>query len=374
MNATTRLQPLLPLSPASSAAFARRKEAGSPSVSRAEYRVYKTALESVHETKQVQDTTAASRAAAVKDKHAKDLKDSAWKKYALMTAHKGATIVSGGDLRRVGDELPVLQGQRLDGPRAHQTIETRVLHLLEPISAFLVKDINPRIRQPSRGPSARAFVLEEMMAILDMLLEEINGLSGAENGRDYLDMHKRLAYYVVDGAWKRVSRFRFQLFRKLLQFNPHDLCQALNDVLLDTVSLHTARGSVMFISGDESMIPGDFDSSVYVPRKPQPLGMRLHVLAARLTETGRPVVLYVLPDFARRNDSNVQVGNVHKPMEVLERFRLWYVANRTSLPEHVWITVDSLFSYPSMLDAWEAVGLHGSMALRAKIYTSLCMC
>jgi len=372
MNDASCPQPLVPLSPACSVAYARRGDAVSPSHRRGELLVYNSALEHVLETKNVQATTAASRKKALDEALAEDLSSSHWKTSSLVLAHKGATLVSGADVTRVGDAVPVLEPHRLDGTRARQTLEARVQSLLEYIARFLVEDINQRIPQPKRGFSSARFSLDEMMAILDMLLEQVNDCTEAETVREYLRLTERLGYYAkVDGSWARVSRTRYQLFRSLLQFDPHALCEALSEVLLDSLAMHTVPGSVVFFAGDESMIPGDFDASVFVPRKPQPLGLRLFVVGGRLTSTGRPVVVSILPDFARKNAAQMVVGNVHRPVEVLESIRLWYIAHKERLPQHVWVTVDSLFSYPAMLEAWEAVGLHGSMALREDLYKPL---
>lgn len=305
-------------------------------------------------------------------KEERQAKKHKWRPAAQSLAYQGAVDITGTPVERFGDTHPAVHPRRLDGTRAAQDLATFVGKKLQVIAGFLSEKVNARMHKARRGPSSLDFCPAEILAILEITLERVNNVSNTPSLMDYFALEDRLGWWKgTEGTPKLVSRHRFYKFRSLLDFDPHELTDVLNGVLLQDLLILRADESVMFIAGDESMVPGDFPWSVFVPRKPTPMGVRLYLLVCRLPITGRPVVLYILPDFAVLNDAGQSTGAVHTPKLVLQKFEEWFLANRDALPRYPWITVDALFSYPDMLQQWATKGLYGSMALRPDLYPGL---
>lgn len=170
---------------------------------------------------------------------------------------------------------------------------------------FLADSVNACMRKPRRGPSPNAFHVNEVYAVLDMLLECHNGLSNSEKLILYLKRDDRLGYWKTEEGsdWQLVTKNTFQTFQSLLCFQPQDAMNSVNKVLLSHFRVHVAPEGAILVSGDESMIPGDFSQwCVYIPRKPSPLGMRHYNLATVLALSRLPVIMFLQCDFGLCND------------------------------------------------------------------------
>jgi len=87
-----------------------------------------------------------------------------------------------------------------------------------------------------------------------------------------------------------------------LQFNPDKLFERVNESFFETLNCWPSSVGWIYFVGDESMCCWTSKNHrwvICIPRKPQPNGMRVYILVTILNATGRPVVVYLLPDLPK---------------------------------------------------------------------------
>jgi len=171
-----------------------------------------------------------------------------------------------------------------------------------------------------------------------------------------LEQYLKLSQTDRAGAWvdekgreRFISSERYFKIQNRLVFTTEDFDKVASTLSLHWSSLFNLPGTTTYTM-DEAMLAwlGDVPFGVFLPRKPEPNGIRLYVLATCSLRTGRPFVVSVWPD------THVdQQGMFHAiaPKKVVENCEKFLVEGQATklIPKPCVLCGDSLFG--SLTDA-----------------------
>jgi hypothetical protein len=165
---------------------------------------------------------------------------------------------------------------------------------------WFVNRANSQLPQVSgRGTKRQDFDASEIAAIHRMLVGYFNT---SELGWDeYLRSKDRLGFFMRDDTIRCVSKKWFDHVRQSLLVSGadvHQLFEIASEGLRSVVQIPHQTGTAE-LALDESMLTWSNTLHkwvVYLPRKPEPLGMRAYLLAMKLYVSRLPVVLHAFPD------------------------------------------------------------------------------
>lgn len=181
---------------------------------------------------------------------------------------------------------------------AHKLRATFESLLPDDFLRLIANFVNSRIAKPVRGFRARDFSLEELKAIVRMMIERM-GLVGVLLD-DYLLSSTRLGRF-GPGKHDFVHRKRYYLFISLFDMDA-ELAQALFEMLSRafraTFNFLDHKDNKVVFAADESGLPycGRHPWRRFIPRKPNPDCILVYMMACTLQGSGRPVVYFMLPD------------------------------------------------------------------------------
>jgi hypothetical protein len=176
---------------------------------------------------------------------------------------------------------------------------------------WLTNTTNNRVPPDSRrGRPPVPFDTAEIAAILRMMLGYFN-LHGVEF-MDYLRSFNRLGYFNRSGKTMHVTEKRFYKFRAVwtgAAEDSHRLFDSLSEGLRSVVVIPHLDGTSE-LALDESMIPWsniEHLNSTFIPRKPEPIGLKTFLLATELRFAKLPITLHVFPDIYDGSSLSAQV-------------------------------------------------------------------
>jgi len=176
---------------------------------------------------------------------------------------------------------------------------------------WLTNTTNNRVPPDSRrGRPPVPFDTAEIAAILRMMLGYFN-LHGVDF-ESYLNSECRLGHFNRSGVTVRITKKRFYKFRAVwtgAAEDSHWLFKLLSEGLRSVVAIPHLDGTSE-LALDESMIPWskiEHRHSVFIPRKPQPVGLKTFLLATELPLAKLPLTLHVFPDIYDGSSLSAQV-------------------------------------------------------------------
>jgi len=302
------------------------------------------------------------------EKKAVILKGDSMTSQALLATRLGMINVSKRELKLKPQGLILVSVQPVRGQRRGSVSLSLYDSILnDDFAKYVAHSAN--IHMPEHH-NTRHFSVAEIGAILRIHTEQIN--SSCSTRRDYFRKLNRCGYFYdnVEKCVRLVTLYRYEKFVQYFKPDPITLFNLVSKSFISSLQTWPTDLSWIYIAADESMIvwTAGHNWVLWIPRKPNPKGMRVFFAATILTATGRPIVLWMWPDLPPDEHSFMS------PKTVMEKVAkvLREAAQQQLLPRNYTITMDALFSYPDMLKSWLASNIYGSIGIKEnKLITAL---
>lgn len=159
--------------------------------------------------------------------------------------------------------------------------------------------INTRVRSSNRGPQTKQFTPNEVKAILSLFIRMLT--MRTVNITHFIMQYANPISYQYGDERVTINLRRWRLFVELFELDGTSIHQffAKLNTGLQSVIAHNQSTNVSHTTVDESMIAWHCYGDrwlVYIPRKPNPFGIRVYCLALTFSKSNRPILLAMIPD------------------------------------------------------------------------------